>query len=162
MNFILFQISVNFNLPEKSISKFMKINEIRILLVDDMESMRGIIKSTLQKLGVVNIHTAINGYDAIKTLSKKEVDLVISDWDMPKVTGIEFLKYMRSTTKYKKMPVILLTASNERSRVKEAIEAGASDYLTKPFKAADLEQKLTKLIDKINQFNNRVEYVELG
>lgn len=162
MNFILFKNSVNFSLSEKSISEFMKISEIRILLVDDMESMRGIIKSTLQKLGVVNIHTAINGYDAIKTLSKKEVDLVISDWDMPKVTGIEFLKYMRSTTKYKKMPVILLTASNERNRVKEAIEAGASDYLTKPFKAADLEHKLIKIVDKINQFDDSIKYVELG
>ncbi len=140
----------------------MKISEMRILLVDDMESMRSIIKTSLNQLGVVDIHTAINGYDAIKMLSKKEVDLIISDWDMPKVTGIDFLKYVRNTPQFKHLPFILLTASNERSRVKQAIEGRATDYLTKPFKASSLEQKLTRVLDNINRLDDDIEYVELG
>lgn len=126
----------------------MSIDKINFLVVDDMESMRGIIKANLKNLGAEHIEMASNGYEGIKVLSSKKIDLVISDWDMPKVTGLQFLQFVRQSDDFKKLPFLLLTASNDRERVKSAIELGVSDYLSKPFQPQMLFDKLNRIIKK--------------
>ena len=117
-------------------------------MVDDMESMRGIIKATLKSIGASDVVVAENGYEAIKLLSKSHFDLIISDWDMPKVTGLQLLGYVRENEAYRHIPFILLTASKDTSRVKSAISLDVSDYLSKPFTPKALEQKIIRIIKK--------------
>jgi len=114
--------------------------------VDDVESMRSVIKASLNSIGAEDVVLAINGFDAIKKLEKHSIDMVISDWDMPKVSGLQFLQYVRDSEKHKQMPFLLLTASKDKERVIKAIDAGVSDYLTKPFTPAILATKLNKLL----------------
>lgn len=128
----------------------MAIKDIKFLVVDDMESMRGIVKASLKSVGAEHITLAGNGYEGIKVLSSKKIDFVVSDWDMPKVTGLQFLQFVRQSDDFKHLPFLLLTASNDRERVKSAIKLGVSDYLSKPFQPAMLLKKLNNIIAKHN------------
>lgn len=115
-----------------------------------MESMQGIIKATLKSIGASNIVVASNGYEGVKLLAKHNFDLIISDWDMPKVTGLQFLSFVRENEEFKHISFILLTASKDQARVKSAINLGVTDYLSKPFSPQALEQKITRIIKKFN------------
>jgi CheY-like chemotaxis protein len=122
---------------------------INILVVDDMEAIRGMVKACLNHMGAEKIDTAHNGQVAYKTLSQRRYDLVVCDWDMPVMTGIELLQKLRASEQNAELPFLLLTASTEKSRVMEAVKAGVNDYLSKPFQPSQLEYRVIKLLPKI-------------
>lgn len=126
------------------------LKKVRFLVVDDMEAMRGLIKATLRNMGAENIDITFDGEAAWKVLNNKEYHIVISDWDMPNLTGLEFLKRVRASEEFKELPFLLLTASTEKSRVVEAISAGVTDYLSKPFQPKELEYRIIKLLSKVS------------
>ena len=114
----------------------------KILVVDDMGSMRSVVREFLYEGGFNNITLAEDGERALQILNEKKIDLIISDWDMPKVTGLELLKTVKIIDKFKDIPFIMLTANNNKKHVYLAIKAGVNDYIAKPFKPEQLLQKV--------------------
>src|SRR6056297_3295730 len=106
---------------------------MRILSVDDFSTMRRIVKNILKQLGYTNVDEAENGAAGIEAMREKKYDLVISDWNMPVKTGIEFLKEVRSDPELKDTPFLMVTAEAEKDNVVEAMQAGVSNYVLKPF-----------------------------
>ena len=104
--------------------------------------MRTIITNILSKLGYKELVMSHNGEDAYKKLTAKKFDLAIVDWMMPELDGIGLLKKVRSDEKLKSLPILMLTAKSETDEVKEALVAGANDYIVKPFTAKVLEEKI--------------------
>src|SRR5690349_16460989 len=121
--------------------------EARILVVDDMMTMRKVVKKCLADIGYSNVVEANDGETAWPEIEKAVAegapfDVVISDWNMPKMKGIELLERVRTTEGIKAMPFILLTAEAEGSQIAQAAKLGVSGYITKPFSAATLKDKL--------------------
>lgn len=134
-------------------------SELRLLLVDDDLSVRKLIKAVCFGMGIRQIIEAPDGRQAIQvlktppaslrpgeSLSKRKFDLIISDWMMPEMNGLELLKHVRQESKVKNIPFILLTAEREQENVSDAIKAGVTDYIIKPFTTEDLQNKLSKLL----------------
>ena len=118
------------------------------LVVDDMEGMRRILTSSLNQIGVKSVLTAVNGAEAWRMLQAHKVDVVISDWNMPVMSGLDLLKKIRESVPYANLPVLMMTAETERHHVQVAIEAGVSGYMIKPFNVGALESKLKKVIER--------------
>ncbi len=127
------------------------LKEIRVLVVDDMESIRNVINSCLRELGVEHTVQANNGEAAWRVLNETRIDMIVCDWDMPQITGIEFLRMVRDAEEHKHIPFLMLTAEAEKDRVRSAIQAGVNDYLTKPFQPKELEYRVIKLLRKVKQ-----------
>ena len=119
---------------------------MRILVVDDAQTMRRIIVNLLRQLGFTNMTESDDGTTAWEKLSTEHIDLIISDWNMPKMTGIDLLKRVRESETYKNTPFIMVTAEGKRENVIAAVQAGVSNYIVKPFNAATLKEKMTKVI----------------
>ncbi len=113
-----------------------------ILIVDDLGTARKVLHRHLNKLALNNVLEAENVESAFKVLESKEVRLIISDWTMPKISGIEFLKQVRSEERYKFLPFILITANSAKEVVVEAATFGVSDFLAKPFTVETLRSKI--------------------
>ena len=122
--------------------------EMCILVVDDFQSMRSLIKNLLVKRGFNNIVEADNGEDAWEILEAQTIELVISDWNMPKLKGIDLLRKVRASDKLKDTPFLMVTAEGYKENVLEAIKTGVSGYIVKPFSPAALEEKLAKIFVK--------------
>jgi len=120
---------------------------MKILVVDDFSTMRKIIKNILQQFGFSNIEEAEDGRIALARLQKGGVDFVISDWNMPNMMGIDLLRSVRSDEKLKALPFLMVTAESQKENVLQAVQAGVSNYIVKPFTAEVMEEKL-KLIFK--------------
>lgn len=120
--------------------------KINVLVVDDFETMRRIVKSSLKKLGFPNVIEAEDGKIALRKLEKEKIGLIISDWIMPNMTGIEFLKAVRSDDRFKDIPFIMLTTEGKKQDVVEAIQAGVSNYIVKPFNPDTLNEKIKKVL----------------
>ena len=119
---------------------------INVLIVDDFATMRRILKNILKQIGFKNILEADDGTTALEVLDRQSVDLIISDWNMPKMTGLELLKSVRASDKYKKTPFLMVTAEAQKQNVIEAVQAGVSNYVVKPFTAEAISEKLTKIL----------------
>lgn len=119
--------------------------KMKILIVDDMSTMRRIIKNALKQLGYQNIDEAEDGQVALGSIRERTPDLVISDWNMPNLDGLGLLKEIRSDANLSKLPVLMVTAQAEQKYVLEAIKAGATNYIVKPFTAEILKQKIDKI-----------------
>ena len=115
---------------------------LKILLVDDFDTMLKIIRDILNNLGYENIVTAKNGKLACRILNTEKIDLVISDWNMPEMTGLELLKTVRATPEHADIPFIMVTAEAEKVHIIEAVKANVSQYIIKPFKGNDLAKKI--------------------
>jgi len=115
---------------------------IKILVVDDQECMRKVISHILKQLGFEHISVAADGKIAFNMLRNGCFNFVISDWNMPNMSGIQLLKLIRKTDELKTLPVLLITAENEKSQVMEAAKAGVNSFIAKPFSAAQLEKKI--------------------
>ncbi len=122
--------------------------KIRVLVVDDFPTMRRIIKNLLKQLGFENIDEAENGEDALNKLKSGEYGLVVSDWNMPVMEGIELLKSIRNDPQLKDIPFLMVTAEAEKEKVIEAIKAGVDNYVVKPFTGEVLKEKLEKIAQK--------------
>jgi PleD family two-component response regulator len=128
----------------------------RFLVVDDFESMRKTVRSNLLGMGFDKIFLAADGAEAIKYLKESPVDCIISDWNMPNVTGIELLQFVRSTPSLQNIPFMLVTAEVETSSVTKAIEEGVSEFLIKPFTPAALRAKVKYMVESpAKQCRNR-------
>lgn len=122
--------------------------EMRILVVDDFSTMRRIIKNILRQLGFNNIIEADDGSSAWETLNKDKIDFIISDWNMPKMPGIELLRKVRSSEEFANLPFLMVTAEAQQENIIEAVQAKVSNYIVKPFTAETLGQKIDKIFDK--------------
>ncbi len=129
----------------------MGIESTRFLVVDDFSTMRRIVRNLLKELGFLNVQEAEDGVDALKKLRSDTFDFVVSDWNMPNMTGIELLKEIRADAKLKSLPVLMVTAEAKRENIIEAAQAGASGYVVKPFTAATLDEKLKKIFQNMNK-----------
>jgi two-component system, chemotaxis family, chemotaxis protein CheY len=118
---------------------------MKILIVDDFATMRRIMKNILKQLGFTNIIEADDGTTALEELKKTSVDLIISDWNMPKMTGLELLKAVRSSDNLKGLPFLMVTAEAQKQNVIDAVQAGVSNYVVKPFTADAISEKLKKI-----------------
>lgn len=119
---------------------------IKILIVDDFATMRRILKNILKQLGFKNLVEADDGTTAWDVLESQKIDLIISDWNMPKMTGLELLKKVRTSTQYKTAPFLMVTAEAQKQNVIEAVQAGVSNYVVKPFTAEAISDKLKKIL----------------
>jgi two-component system, chemotaxis family, chemotaxis protein CheY len=123
--------------------------QIKILVVDDFATMRKVIRNLLKQVGYENIVEAEDGVIALKILKSQKIDLVVSDWNMPNMTGLELLKAVRSDEDLKSTPFLMVTAEALQDNVIAAVKAGVSNYIVKPFTAETLNDKITKILEKI-------------
>lgn len=124
-----------------------------VIIVEDIAPMRTIIRTVLKAIGISEIIDAPNGVEAFKILEQrhkqsggKPADLIICDWNMPHMSGIELLTKIRTESNFKKLPFLMLTAQANEEHLRQAITAGASDYVVKPFQAKTLESKVRTLL----------------
>ena len=119
--------------------------DMNVLVVDDAATMRRIVRSLLRELGIKNVREAEDGEMAFEDLKRQKADLVVSDWAMPKMTGIELLRAIRQDEALKEIPVLMVTAESKKENIMEAVQAGVSNYIVKPFNSKTLEDKLNKI-----------------
>ena len=118
---------------------------MRVLVVDDFSTMRRIIKNILRQLGFNNIVEADDGTTAWDTLNKDKIDFIISDWNMPQMTGIELLRKVRGSDEFADLPFLMVTAEAQQENILEAVQAKVSNYIVKPFTAEVMKQKIDKI-----------------
>jgi len=124
-------------------------HKMKILVVDDFSTMRRIVKNILKQLGYENIEEAEDGAQAFSKLKNGGFEFVVSDWNMPNADGITLLKNVRSDPELKAMPFLMVTAEAEKEKVIEAIKAGVSNYVVKPFTAEILREKMDKVFERL-------------
>ena len=122
--------------------------KMKILVVDDFATMRRIIKNILRQGGYKNIVEADDGTTALPKLRTDTIDLVIADWNMPRMTGLDLLKAMRSDKALKDIPFLMVTAEARKDNIIEAIQCGASSYLVKPFTVETLSEKIDQIFSQ--------------
>ena len=125
-----------------------KFKNKQIIVMDDQGSMRGVFQAFLKDLGFTSVHCVVDGSEGLKYMEAHSVDMVICDWNMPKMNGLEVLQAIRNCEDTKTLPFLMVTSSSELARVKEAASHGVSDYLIKPFQSVQLGQKVIQLISE--------------
>ncbi|MBV1877970.1 MAG: chemotaxis response regulator CheY [Pseudomonadales bacterium] len=123
---------------------------MKILIVDDFSTMRRIIKNLLRDLGYTNTSEADDGKTALPMLQAGSFDFLVTDWNMPGMTGIDLLKAVRADQKLIELPVLMVTAEAKRDQIVEAAQAGVNGYVVKPFTAAALKEKIEKIFERID------------
>ncbi len=118
---------------------------MRVLVVDDFSTMRKIIKNILRQLGFTNIVEADDGSTAWEVLNKDNIDFIVSDWNMPTMSGIELLRKVRGSEEYADIPFLMVTAEAQQENIIEAVQAKVSNYIVKPFTPETLGQKIDKI-----------------
>jgi two-component system chemotaxis response regulator CheY len=115
---------------------------MRFLIVDDSSTMRRIIINTLNKLGYKECHEAANGREGVERLATTPVDMVITDWNMPEMSGIDFIKAVRSNDATRQLPVLMVTTNAAEDDIVEALKAGVNNYVVKPFTPDTIKEKI--------------------
>jgi two-component system, chemotaxis family, chemotaxis protein CheY len=118
---------------------------MKVLIVDDFATMRRILKNIMKQIGFSDITEADNGKNALKILKSQPIDLVLCDWNMPEMPGIDVLNTVRADDDLKATPFIMVTAEAQKENILEAVKAGVSSYVVKPFTAETVEEKLKKV-----------------
>jgi two-component system chemotaxis response regulator CheY len=121
---------------------------MKVLVVDDMSTMRRIVKNVLKQIGYSDIVEAENGQEALNKLKDGGFGLIVSDWNMPIMPGIELLRAVRADQDLKGLPFLMVTSEAQKENIIEAIQAGVSNYVVKPFTAEALQEKLNKIFAK--------------
>ncbi len=121
---------------------------MKILVVDDFSTMRRIIKNLLRELGFTNIDEADDGSTALPMLKTGQYDFLVTDWNMPGMTGIDLLKAVRSDPQLNKLPVLMVTAEAKREQIIMAAQAGVNGYVVKPFTSGTLKEKIEKIFER--------------
>jgi len=119
--------------------------KMKILVVDDFSTMRRIVKNILKELGYENVFEADDGTTAWSILKREKIDLIISDWNMPQMSGIELLKTVRTTESLKDLPFLMVTAEGQKENVLEAVKNRVNNYIVKPFTPETLMEKIEKI-----------------
>ena len=136
----------NLSRAEKRMSKPFDKATVRILIVDDHVLTRDMVRLILKGLGFERLVACENAFEAKEKIKDGGVDLVICDWNMPKFSGLELLQEIRGMPRFRNLPFLMLTAEAYRKSIREAMKAGVSDYIAKPFTAEVLQQKLEKIL----------------
>ncbi len=123
--------------------------EMKILIVDDFSTMRRIIKNLLRDLGFNNTQEADDGNSALPMLQTGNYDFLVTDWNMPNMSGIELLRTVRADAKLASLPVLMVTAESKREQIVEAAQAGVNGYIVKPFTAVTLKEKIEKIFERV-------------
>ncbi|MBI4632604.1 MAG: response regulator [Deltaproteobacteria bacterium] len=123
--------------------------DIKILIVDDFATMRKVVRNLLKQSGYENVVEAEDGVTAMRILKTQKIDFVISDWNMPNMSGIELLKAVRGDADINKTPFLMVTAEALQDNVVAAVKAGVSNYIVKPFTAEVLNEKIQKIMEKM-------------
>ena len=123
--------------------------DMKILVVDDFSTMRRIIRNLLRDLGFTNVSEADDGSTALPMLQNGRFDLLITDWNMPGMQGLDLLKAVRSDERLRPLPVLMVTAESKRDQIVAAAQAGINGYIVKPFTAQTLKEKLEKIFERI-------------
>jgi two-component system chemotaxis response regulator CheY len=119
---------------------------MKALVVDDSAVMRKVVIGALSRADITDVDQAADGQEAVRAVESSDYDLVLMDWNMPNMLGIDAVKAIRALGKT--MPIIMVTTEAEKSRVVEALKAGANNYIIKPFEPATIVQKITEVLDK--------------
>ena len=131
----------------------MGIENTKFLVGDDFSTIRRIVRNLLKELGFANVQEAEDGVDALNKLRSEPFDFVVSDWNMPNMTGIDLLRAIRADESLKHLPVLMVTAEAKKENIIMAAQAGASGYVVKPFTAVTLDEKLKKIFAAFPQLN---------
>ena len=123
---------------------------MKILIVDDFSTMRRIIKNLLRDLGFTNTAEADDGTTALPMLKSGSFDFLVTDWNMPGMSGIDLLRAVRADERLKHLPVLMVTAEAKRDQIIEAAQAGVNGYVVKPFTAQALKEKIEKIFERVN------------
>lgn len=127
----------------------MEATQMKFLVVDDFATMRRIVRNLLKEIGYGNSEEAEDGVDALSKLRSARYDFVVSDINMPNMNGFDLLRSIRADDTLKQLPVLMVTAEAKKEDIITAAQAGASGYIVKPFTKATLEEKLTKIVQKL-------------
>lgn len=119
--------------------------DMRVLIVDDFSTMRRIVRNILRQIGLNNVVEADDGTTAWDVLNRDKIDFIVSDWNMPKMTGIELLRKVRSSEQFADLPFLMVTAEAQQENIIEAVQAKVSNYIVKPFTADTMKQKIDKI-----------------
>lgn len=122
---------------------------IKILVVDDFATMRKVIRNLLKQSGYENLVEAEDGVNALKILKSQKIDFVVSDWNMPNMSGLELLKAVRADEDLNTLPFLMVTAEALQENVVAAVKAGVSNYIVKPFTSETLDEKIKKIMEKM-------------
>ena len=123
--------------------------KMKFLVVDDFSTMRRIVRNLLKELGFTNVEEAEDGAVALQKLRGGDFNFVVTDWNMPNMDGLTLLQTVRADATLKGLPVLMITAEAKKENIIAAAQAGASGYIVKPFTAATLNEKLTKIFEKM-------------
>ena len=123
---------------------------LKVLIVDDQFSVRQMTRMTLEQLGIRYVHESENGRQALEMAALQPLDLIISDYNMPEMDGLNLLRAVRGHPVVRKLPFILLTGRGDKELVIQAAQAGVNNYLVKPFTAAILRQKIEQVMGKLS------------
>ena len=118
---------------------------MKVLIVDDFATMRRILRNILKQIGFTNIVDADDGNTALKELQKEKIDLILCDWNMPEMPGIDLLKTLKADEQLKDIPFVMVTAEAQKDNIIEAVKSGVSSYIVKPFTAETVSEKLNKV-----------------
>lgn len=118
---------------------------IKILIVDDFATMRKIVRTLFERLGFHKLTEAEDGVDALGKLKASKYDFIVSDWNMPNMMGLDLLKAVRSDANLKDIPFLMITAESQQENVVQAVQAGVSNYVVKPFNQDVMEKKLIQI-----------------
>jgi two-component system chemotaxis response regulator CheY len=127
----------------------MSETNLKFLVVDDFSTMRRIVRNLLKELGHSSVDEAEDGVVALSKLKRDSFDFLITDWNMPNMDGLQLLQAVRSDPALASLPVLMVTAEAKKENIIAAAQAGASGYIVKPFTAVTLDEKITKILDKI-------------
>ncbi len=119
---------------------------MKFLVVDDSPTMRRIMKNTLHQLGYTDVVEAVDGKDALAKLNVEEVDFIITDWNMPNMTGLEFTQAVRSSPPFDSLPILMVTTRSMKDDVLQALQARVNNYITKPFTPDVLKKKINQVL----------------
>jgi two-component system chemotaxis response regulator CheY len=122
--------------------------KLKVLVMGDFSTMRKILRNILKQIGFEVVVEADDGNTALTALRTEEIGLVVTDWNMPQMSGLDLLKNIRSNDATKNLPVLMVTAEGMKENVIEAVKAGVDNYVVKPFTAETLQEKLEQIFKK--------------
>jgi two-component system chemotaxis response regulator CheY len=127
---------------------------MKVLVVDDFATMRKIIRNVLKQIGFEDIAEAEDGAAALQILKTEKVGLVVTDWNMPNMSGLDLLRKIRQNSQFAEVPVLMVTAEGLKENILEAVKAGVSNYVVKPFTAEVLQEKIEAIFKKLASQNS--------